>query len=156
MRSYGDTFSDEESLSSVATDRLDELAASIADFVAAVQADADGISARERNAFRAARTAATTFYDRGVALDSNRDLGDFMGAVAASSQLNAPIRTAAQAVTTALQAAVSSATDVDGLSGLSIFAPRTAAASGAADYTGGSFRFVADSRWNEFLTVMNG
>ena len=156
VTAYGNAYNNEKSLSAVATDRLDELAGAIAGFVEAVRTDADGITARERSALRAARGAAATFYDRGVALDGNRDLGGFMGAIAASSQLNAPIRTAAQTVIDALDAAVVAATDVPTLSGLSIYAPRSASAANAADYSSGSFRFVADSRWNEFLTIMNG
>lgn len=156
VSAYSNTYRNELPLASVATDRLDELAAAVASFVDAVESDDGGISAAERLAFRSACESATTFSREGQTQYSNRDLGGVMTAISASPRLNQPIRSAAQAVTVALQDAVSSRTDNAAFSGLSIFAPRSRAEARTVSYDGSSFRFVADSRWNEFLAIMNG
>ena len=103
------------------------------------------LNATHRTTLRTAARASIT-YDT----PSSRDLGSFMGRVAAATSLPATVRSAAAGVTAALSAAVVAKTaDQRGSSGVAIYLP-TASDGYLASYARDAQAFTVATGWDQF------
>jgi hypothetical protein len=99
------------------------------------------------------RTALRAIARASIAYDtpSFRDLGSFMGRVAASASLPATLRAAATAVGTAVSAAVVAKTaDVRGSSGVAIYLPASSADGYLSNYAATNQAFCQATGWDRF------
>jgi len=157
VTAYGNFYGHQETLAAVntgrdtaaTTDGMSGLVTAISNFVTAAGSATSG----QRAALRNDRSGVTNYNNA-----SYLDLGAYMQNVAGDAALTGAIATSAQAVSTALAAAVLQTTQVGGAgalgqddSGLSIFLPANGAGS---SYNASQYQFVADSRWNSFLTTL--
>lgn len=154
VTAYGNFYQHQETLAAVDTGRLTAAATDgltgLRDAINAFVDATGSATSTQWTALRNARTGVTNYNNANYL-----DLGAYMGNVATATAGSA-IATSAQAVTTALNAAVISTTAVGGAgsagqddSGLSIFLPSSGAGS---SYSASQYQFVADSRWGSFLS----
>lgn len=145
VNTYGAFYHGSQTMAATRTDAYGGLADSLTNFADAVIANAQP---SDWSAIDSARDAAA-FFSTG----SSRDLRTFMAGVAQTG-VSAPIHESAQAVMSAIDAAViANASGVDdGATGFSIFLPRLG--SGAREmegYTSEAYSLLADTQWREFL-----
>jgi hypothetical protein len=130
-----------DTFSAVSTAGQAALHAALGQFVDATAT----LNAAQRTTLRTAARASIA-YDT----SSSRDLGSFMGRVAAATSLPATVRSAAAGVTAALSAAVIAKTaDQRGSSGVAIYLP-TASDGSLASYSRDAQAFTQATGWDQF------
>jgi hypothetical protein len=135
-RSRMDTFS------AVSTAGQAALQAALRQFVDATAA----LNTAQRTILRTAARASITY-----ATPSSRDLGSFMGRVAAATSLPATVRSVAAGVTAALSAAVVAKTaDQRGSSGVAIYLPTATSDGYLSTYARDAQAFCQATGWDQF------